>query len=538
MPEEMVLPRKFLRTCRANMRRMKIADTSGTELTGAALLTRTLILRRLLRREVLVEDEKHVGLLMPPSVGAVVSNAALAIDRRTAVNLNYTVSADVMNACIERCGIRHVLTSRKVMEKLDIEIDAELVFLDDFKSKVTMADKAIAAAQAWLMPVGMLERKLGLTEIDPDDVLTVIFTSGSTGLPKGVMLSHRNVGANVVAFSSAVDIRREDVIGGILPLFHSFGYTVTLWSALTLDPQIVYHFTPLDARQVGKLCGRYGVTFLIATPTFLRSYTRRCKKEDFATLNAVVTGAEKLPGDVADAFEKKFGVRPLEGYGTTELSPCVSVNVPADRAARDNKIPSREGTIGRPLPGISAKVVDLDTDEDLGTGRSGMLLVTGPNVMQGYLGQPDKTAEVIRDGWYVTGDVAQIDEDGFIRITGRLSRFSKIGGEMVPHIRVEEEIVRALAVDKDPNADEDGGMSVIVTGVPDAKKGERLVVLHTGLAVEPRDICARLRDAGLPPIWVPAPDGFRQIEEIPVLGTGKADLKRVKELALEEFGSP
>ena len=537
MSEEMVLPRKFLRTCRANMRRMKIADTGGAELTGAALLMRTLILRRLLRREVLTKDEKHVGLLLPPSVGAVVSNAALSIDRRTAVNLNYTVSSDVMNACIERCGIRHVLTSRKVIEKLDVEIDAELVFLDDFKDKVTTADKAVAAAQAWLMPVSMLERKLGLLQIDPEDVLTVIFTSGSTGLPKGVMLSHRNVGSNVVAFSAAVDIRREDVLAGILPLFHSFGYTVTMWSALTLDPQVVYHFTPLDARQVGKLCGRYGVTLLIATPTFLRSYTRRCRAEDFVALNAVITGAEKLPRDVADAFEKKFGVRPLEGYGTTELSPAVSVNIPADRAAPSNKIPSREGTIGRPLPGISAKVVDLDTDEDLGTGRSGMLLVSGPNVMKGYLGQPDKTAEVVRDGWYVTGDVAQIDEDGFIRITGRLSRFSKIGGEMVPHIRVEEEIIRALGLNENADVDEDRGVAVIVTGVPDAKKGERLVVLHTGIDVEPRDICARLRDAGLPPIWIPAPDGFRQIEEIPVLGTGKADLRRVKELALEEFGS-
>jgi len=527
----MVLPRKFLRMCRANKRRTKIADSTQVELTGGALLMRSLVLRRLLRREVLAPDERHVGLLLPPTVAAVVANAALSLDRRIAVNLNYTVSAEVMNACVGQCGIRHVLSSRRVMEKLDLRIDAELVYLEDFKGKVNVKDGLIALLQSRWTPLWLLERRLGLTKIEGDDVLTVIFTSGSTGMPKGVMLTHRNVGTNIEAFNSIIRLGHRDVLLGILPLFHSFGYTVTLWTALTLEPMVVYHYSPLEARAVGKLCRDHGATILIATPTFLRSYLRRCQPEDFAAMEVVITGAERLPGELADAFESKFGIRPIEGYGTTELSPVVSVNVPPGRAPSTGEIGCREGTIGRPVPGVAVKVVDLDTGEDLGAGKPGMLLVRGPNVMKGYLGRPELTAEVIRDGWYVTGDVAEIDADGFIRITGRLSRFSKIAGEMIPHIRIEEEIARLLELDEESPA------GVVVTALPDAKKGERLIVLHTGLSQTPEEICRTLAKRGLPPLWIPSPESFRRIDAIPVLGTGKADLKQVKELALREFST-
>jgi len=530
----MILPRKFLRMCRGNLWRPKVADSSGAELTGAGLLMRTLILRRLLRREVLSDDERHVGLLLPPSVAGVVANAALTLDCRVVVNLNYTVSGDVISACIGQCGIRHVLTSRRVMEKLQekgpLNLQTELVYLEDFKDKVTTADKLLAAAQTWLLPAAILERHLQLTKIDPDDVLTVIFTSGATGQPKGVVLSQRNVGSNVTAINAVIRLRREDVLLGILPFFHSFGYTVTLWTVLTLGPKGVYHYTPLEAREVGKLCRRHGVTIMVSTPTFLRSYLRRCEPEDFAALDVVIAGAEKLPGELIDAFAKKFGVRPAEGYGATEVSPVVSSNIPPSRALKTDRQGVKEGTVGAPLPGISAKVVDLETGNDLGIGKSGMLLVTGPNVMKGYLNRPELTAEAMRAGWYITGDVALIDADGFIHITGRLARFSKIGGEMVPHIRIEEEILKVLNLDQEDAA-------VAVTAVPDARKGERLVVLHTGAAQQPEEICRRLAAAGLPSLWIPSPDSFCRVEEIPVLGAGKMDLKQIKQIALEWFAS-
>ncbi len=413
------------------------------------------------------------------------------------------------------------------MERFPLKIDAEVVHLEDLREKITWADKLIAALQTWLLPAAVLERWLGLTRIKMDDLLTVMFTSGSTGQPKGVMLSHRNVGSNVEAVDEIVHLVPEDVLVGVLPMFHSFGYTTTLWTVLTLTPKGIYHYTPLEPRQIGKLCRQHGATIMVATPTFLRNYLRRCEPEDFATLDVAFTGAEKLAPELAAAFEKRFGVRPVEGYGATELSPVVSGNIPPSRDVSGRQ-GVREGTVGRPLPGISAKVVDLDRGAELGPDEAGLLLVTGPNVMQGYLGRPELTAEAIRDGWYRTGDVARIDADGFIHITDRLSRFSKIGGEMVPHIRIEEAIRNLLQLDEDE-------LRLAVAAVPDEKKGERLVVLHTGLPLSGEEICRRLAQSGLPPIWIPSADSFRQVEAIPVLGTGKLDLKRTKELASATF---
>lgn len=523
-----ILPRQFLRMCRRRMRANKVADSTGVELTGAGLLTRALLVRRVLRRCVLAPDEQQVGVLLPPTVGGVVINAALALDRRVAVNLNYTVTSEVMNGCIARCGIRHVLTSRRVMDRFNLKLDATLFYLEDLLGIMKLSDKLLAAATAWLAPVSWLERWLGLTAVRDDDLLTIIFTSGSTGCPKGVMLTHRNVASNVGAVDQLIQLKPEDVLVGILPIFHSFGYTTTMWTVLALPPKGIYHFSPLEAREVGKLCRQHGATIMVTTPTFVRSFLRRCEPEDFAKLDVVFTGAERLTTELSDSFEERFGVRPVEGYGATELSPVVSGNVPPSRVVSGARGGVREGSVGRPLPGVSVKVVDLDTGEDLGPNQSGMLLVTGPNVMKGYYGRPDLTAEVIRDGWYVTGDVAVVDDEGFIHITGRISRFSKLAGEMVPHIGIEEAIGAILKLDADD-------LKIVVTAVPDPKKGERLVVLYTELAQTPEQICQALVARGLPLLWVPAPDSFRRIDAIPVLGTGKLDLHRVKEVAMEEF---
>jgi acyl-[acyl-carrier-protein]-phospholipid O-acyltransferase/long-chain-fatty-acid--[acyl-carrier-protein] ligase len=513
------------------MRWPKVADSTGVALTGSGLLTASLVLRRRLRREVLADDETYVGLLVPPSVGGVLANAAVTLDARIAVNLNYTVSSELMNQCIARCGIRHVLTSRKVLERFPLKMDAQPVYLEDLRANVTLIDKLAAAIAAWVVPVPILERLLGLTRFGPDDLMTIIFTSGSTGDPKGVMLSYHNIGSNVEAFAQVLALKRDDVLIGVLPLFHSFGYTTTLWSALMLDPKGVYHYSPLEPRTIGKLSREYKATILVSTPTFLRSYVRRCPAEDFASLEVVITGAERLPPDLADAFEKQFGVRPVEGYGATELSPVVSTNVPPNRIVPGSTRGCKEGTVGQPLPGVAVRVVDLETGEDLGPDQPGMLWVTGPNVMKGYLGQPEATAKVIRDGWYVTGDVGMIDRDGYICITGRESRFSKIGGEMVPHLRIEEELTRLLGLEE-----EEEGIRLAVLGVPDLRKGERLIVIHTGLPKPPEQVCRELAAQGLPPIWIPSPESFVQVEAIPVLGTGKLDLKRVKELAMERSG--
>jgi len=361
-----------------------------------------------------------------------------------------------------------------------------------------------------------------------DDVATVIFTSGSTGMPKGVMLTHHNIATNVESIDQVVHPRATDTVLGIVPFFHSLGSTVTLWGPLLLDIRAAYHFSPLETRAVAKLAQKYEASILLATPTFLRGYLRRCEPSDLESLDIVVAGAEKLPNALCEAFEQKFGVRPVEGYGTTELSPLVSVNVPPSRS-QSLEVDCKEGSVGRPVPGVSVKVVDPETGEPLPLNTPGMLLVKGPNVMKGYLAQPDETAKVIRDGWYTTGDIAYVDNDGFIFITGRLSRFSKIGGEMVPHLNVEE------AIQKIVGGEEDGELKAVVTSVPDEKKGERLIVVHTRLNASADVICKKLADVGLPNLWIPSTDSFFEVDAIPVLGSGKTDLKAVADLAKRHF---
>ncbi len=532
----MVPARQFIRRCKSAGSRQKIADSSGKALNGTRLLAGTVALRRALNRGVLDADDKMVGVLIPPSVGGTLANTALTLDHRVAVNLNYTLSPEVMNFCIKDCGIRKVLTSRAFMEKRPFEPDeAELVFLEDLAEQVTGFDKLIGGLQAKLLPAGLVDKLHGLERIGWDDLLTIIFTSGSTGDPKGVMLSNRNVGTNIQAVNEWFQITADDVLLGVLPFFHSFGYMGTLWLTMTLENSCVYHFNPLDSRTVGTLSDEHGVSIILATPTFLRSYMRRCTPEQMHRLDLVIVGAEKLPKDLAEQFQEKFGVEPTEGYGTTELSPVASMNVPDHRSPEGSPPGARLGTVGKVAPGSEIKVIDADSREDLGIDTEGLLVYRGPNVMMGYLNNEEATSEKIVDGWYDTGDMGVIDGEGFITITGRMSRFSKIGGEMVPHIKIEQELERMIEGD-----DEDPVIQVAVAAVPDPRKGERLIVLHRPLpaAVTIDGLLQGLSDQGLPNIWIPNSDSFLEVQEIPLLGTGKMDLKAVNQVATDHFAPP
>jgi len=530
------LPRLFIRRCREKGAALKVADSSGVKLSGNDLLLRTLALKRIIDRVVLrasftnLEDEKHVGVLLPPTVPAVCVNMALTLSRRVAVNLNYTVSESIINRCIEQAGIKHVLTSRKVIEKLGVKLNAEVVYLEDLKEKATLADKIVAFTQSKFMPEWMLASQFKLHKNKPDDRLTIIFTSGSTGNPKGVPLTFNNIASNVQGFDATISVRPDDCFLGILPFFHSFGYTGTLWAVGSLPCSGAFHYNPLEPKQIAKLIETYKCSIVLGTPTFLRGFLKRIEPEQFKSVNVVVVGAEKMPIPLAQAFEERFGVRPIEGYGTTELSPVVAVNVPPSRAKNVNgKDGIREGSVGRPIPAVRARTVSLDDHKTvLGPGESGMIEISGPNVMSGYLNQPELTAKVMNDGWYITGDVGFIDADGFIHITGRESRFSKIGGEMVPHIQVEEELARIVGGDEDV-------LKIAVCGVPDEKKGERLVVLYAdALPDEPSAIVKKLIEAGLPSIYIPSADSFIKVDAIPILGTGKLDLRGLQALAKEK----
>ena len=523
-----LLHRELLRGLRAAGGRLKMADSLGTRLTGRELLTRILAARLVLER-VLAADEQRVGVLLPPTAGGAIVNAALALMGRVAVNLNYTASQPILDICIERAGLQHVISSPTFLSRVSLDVGSRLLDAAALRQRLTLGQKLQAFWEATLLPLPLLERRLGLEQIGPDDPLTIIFTSGSTGDPKGVVLSVENVGSNVRAIADLLHVSPADTALGVLPFFHSYGYTTAFWVPLTLDPAVVYHTNPLDAKVVGRLAREFHATVLMATPTFLRTYTRRTDADDFSTLEVVFGAAEKLTTEVSDAFEQKFGVRPCEAYGATELSPLVAANVPPSRHVPGRPADAREGTVGKPILGCSARVTDREGSRELAVGEEGLLWITGPNVMQGYLDRPDLTAEVVKDGWYCTGDIARLDPDGFITITGRQSRFSKIGGEMVPHMLVEEAINDCLGA-------VDGDLEAVVTAVPHPTKGERLVVLHLPEIPDPGAVCRQLADRGLPNLWIPTADSFVRIDELPLLGSGKLDLRGLGNLARERFG--
>jgi acyl-[acyl-carrier-protein]-phospholipid O-acyltransferase/long-chain-fatty-acid--[acyl-carrier-protein] ligase len=548
------LHRAFVHTARMHPFRLAMADASSPKVSFASVLMRTIFLARRLRKP--WAGQQMVGLLLPPSVpGALVNFAALLMGK-VPVNLNYTVSEATLASCIRQCGIRTVLTSRRFLDKVKLKVPSETIFLEELAAKPGSGEKLCALLSAWLLPLGWLERSLGREKKAALDYLaTVIFSSGSTGDPKGIMLSHYNIGSNIEQLEQIFGLNRTDGFVGVLPFFHSFGFTGTLWLPAVLGVRVVYHPNPLDAKAIGPLVHQHALTFLLATPTFLQLYMRGCVAEEFRSLRVVATAAEKLPERLATAFEEQFGIRPLEGYGCTECGPAVAVNTHDFRSAGFRQIGAKRGKIGHPLPGVSVRIVDpqtlaaqsgagvppasagvspavlpsesspkgtRDAFPTLPVGQPGLLLVRGPNIMQGYLGQPEKTAEVLRDGWYVTGDIAAIDEDGFLQITDRLSRFSKIGGEMVPHIKVEEKLHDLAGATE---------QTFLVAGVPDEKKGERLVVLHKLSPGQLQPCLEKLAQCDLPNLWKPRADQFFHIDALPYLGTGKLDLRKAREIA-------
>ncbi len=519
----------MIRTARRRPFRFAMADGTRPRLSRLGALAGAIALARALRPH--WKEQPLVGILLPASVAGALVNVAAALGGRTSVNLNYTAGRAGMEAAARQSGLRTVVTSRSFIEKAKIELPGDVtpVWIEDVGSTIGPGARLLAFGLSLFAPIRTVERACGATRrTDPDDIVTVIFSSGSTGEPKGVILSHFNIDSNVEAAAQVFRLESTDRFLGILPFFHSFGYMATVWLTVNHGLGAVYHANPLDGDAIGRLVQRYRVTFLLTTPTFLQLYLRRCTPAQFGSLRVVLAGAEKLSERLAQAFEDHFGIRPLEGYGTTECSPIIAVSAPEFRAPGFYQPGSRRGFVGQPLPGVSVRVVDPESFEPVTPGDPGMLLVKGPNVMRGYLKRDDLTAQVMRDGWYVTGDIALIDEDGFIKITDRLSRFSKIGGEMVPHGRIEQALQEAAGEEIQVFA---------VTAVPDESKGERLAVLHTLGEQRIPDILDTLANSGLPNVFIPRPDQFMKVEQLPVLGTGKLDLREVKRIATTTFAS-
>ena len=520
------LPRALLRTARQHWSKVGMADSLKVSLTYGSALTRALALGRVFRRE--LGPEPYVGLLIPPSVAGAVANIALLFQGKIPINLNYSASQEVIDKAIAQCGIKQVITSRQFLDRVKLVAGEAPIFLEDLPAKVGTLDKVWAATVAKVVPEAALGSFLpGLHHDRPDATATVMFTSGSTGEPKGVVLTHGNVLNNVHQMRQHLQLDPIDVVAlGVLPFFHSFGYTVGIWTILLLGKKAVYHSNPLDAKVVGDLCAKHEVTLLAASPTFFRHYIQRCKPEQFRHLFHLLLGAEKLKPELASQIEETIHLNPLEGYGTTEMSPVAAVNVPfaITTLGGQTVAGNRRGTVGRPLPGTLIRATNPDTGADLPRGTEGMIHVKGPQIMSGYLNNPEATAKVLKDGWYTSGDLGYLDPDGFLVITGRLSRFAKIAGEMVPHEGVESALMAAAGVDE---------RAVAVTSIPDPKRGERLAVVHTPWATTPAEVCRKLIATNIPKLWIPSPDDFIQVDEIPILGTGKLDLRAIRAIALQ-----
>ena len=477
--------------------------------------------------------QSRVGIVLPPGRGGFIANLAAVLAGKVPVNLNFTAGKESIQSAIKQSGLDRCITADVVIRKVQSfpwPAQRHTIFIERVLPQMKFACARWLILQK-LLPAPVLSTLLGIPGKGGDDEAALLFTSGSSGEPKGVVLSHRNLIANVSQFATRLSLQGGEKILGCLPLFHSFGSTVTLWFPAIEGTGLVTYPTPLEPPKLAELIEKHSVDVLLATPTFLRGYMRRVKVEQLASLKLIVTGAEKLPLNFEEEFRNKFGKPVMEGYGLTETSPVSNVNLPDPPASGSHAvIPSRRlGSAGQFVPGMAVRITDPISGDELPIDQSGMIWLRGPNIFPGYLNAPKKTAEVIQEGWFRTGDVGRVDADGFLYIEGRLSRFSKIGGEMVPHETVEAHINRALGLDGEAER------LIAVVGVPDPDKGEALVLLSTTASEAVKQELIQLRytllEYGVSSLWIPK--RLVRVESIPVLASGKLDIKGCERLALE-----
>ena len=501
-----------------------IDGTDHSKLSRAKLLGAAAAFSRYLRKQF---SDERIAIVLPASKGSMLANLAVTLASKVPVDLNFTIGRAANESCCRRANLRVAISATPFMERLkDFPWPEHILKLDELLPRMKR-QIILWWIISVLAPARLLLRLLQIPTKGGHAEAVLLFTSGTTGEPKGVVVSHRNVVGNVSQFRQLLDAKKTDAILASLPFFHTFGSTVTLWYPLIEGVRIVTFPNPLEAAKCAALIEQYGLTFLLATPTFLRLYLRKAEPEQLGTLRLIIAGAEKLPLDLASHFEKRFHKKVFEGYGLTETAPVVSVNLPDQqpRTSGEHVQPSsRLGSVGRLAPGIAAEIREPETNRKLSLYESGMLWLRGPNIFEGYLHDPQRTDEVLRDGWLKTGDIARFDEDGFLYIEGRLSRFSKIGGEMVPHEAIEQKIIDLLELsgrDERPLA---------IVGVQDEAKGEALVLL-SAVDIDLTQLRSKLHEAGVPNLWIPKQ--VQRVEAIPVLASGKLDLKKCQERAAE-----
>src|SRR6184192_2429663 len=499
-----------------------IDGTDQSELSRSKLLGAAAAFSRYLRKQF---SDERIAIVLPASKGSMLANLAVTLANKVPVDLNFTIGRAANESCCRRANLRVAISATQFMERLkDFPWPERVLKLDELMPQLKR-QIVFWWIVSVLAPARLLLRLLQIPKKGGHREAILLFTSGTTGEPKGVVVSHRNVVGNVSQFRQLLDARETDAILASLPFFHTFGSTVTLWYPLIEGVRIVTYPNPLEAAKNAALIERYKLTFLLVTPTFLRMYLRKAEPHQISSLRLIITGAEKLPLDLARHFEERFKKRVFEGYGLTETAPVVSTNLPdpvPKKPGEHVQSASRLGSVGRLAPGMAAEIREPETDRKLSLYETGMLWLRGPNIFEGYLDEPKRTAEILRDGWLKTDDIGRFDEDGFLYIEGRLSRFSKIGGEMVPHETIEQKIIDLLELsgrDERPLA---------VMGVQDEAKGEALVLL-SAVDIDLAELRSKLHEAGVPNLWIPKQ--IQRVEAIPVLASGKLDLKKCQGLA-------
>jgi acyl-[acyl-carrier-protein]-phospholipid O-acyltransferase / long-chain-fatty-acid--[acyl-carrier-protein] ligase len=518
----------WLKSAKKSKTAFAVADIEGVEISHKKFITGVLLFSKKIE---VYSPEQNVGLLLPSSGGGAIASIAILSLGKTLVNLNFTAGKKALHSAAKQAEVKHIYTSRKFLDKMlergmDLESyfpDSKLLMLEDIREEISTLSRISTLLKAILLPISMIQKNY-FKEVSMNDTAAILFSSGSEGSPKGVELTHSNIAANAKQAAIELSAVDSDVIMSTLPTFHAFGFAITTLMPLSEGIPIVCHADPKDVSTIASGIQKYSGTILVGTPTFLRMYTisKKVSSESMQSLRLVVAGAEKLRSEVRDGFEAKFKMPVYEGYGTTETSPGASVNLPD--IVSPFKLRNRPGTVGKAFSGTEFRIVDPDSIDPLPTGEDGLILIGGPQIMKGYLKMPEKTAEVIEliDGyrWYRTGDKGHLDEDGFLTIVDRYSRFAKIGGEMISLTTVEEEILDACG---------DTDLEIAATCLPDQRKGEKIILLATN-NLDKNELKKILSDAKVNPLYHPAQ--VLIVEEIPKLGSGKTDFGATKKIAL------
>ncbi len=503
----------FITTAKSNFNKIVFEDSTGMSLTFGQTLTACILLSKRIR----TFKGENIALLFPASVGGALAFVATTFAGKVPVGLNFLAGRKEQDWVLDTCDIHTIFTSRTFIKKAEISKDPRMIFIEDIKARTSKTEKITTYFSCRLKSSSSILKKYEKYDA-PDKTAIILFTSGSESHPKGVPLTNRNIYTCIQDYKTVFDPIPEEKILGTLPFFHVFGFAVCLWMPLLIGIGAVFHPNPTDYERLGKIVQKHRVTILIGTSTLYRGFMKKWRREQVSSVRLAFAGAEKLHETVRESFYVKLGITIFEGYGVTESTSCISANKQND---------FRHGSVGRLLPSITGKIVDIETYQALPDNEEGLILIKGPNVMQGYYKSPELTENTFHDGFYITGDIGKL-VDGFLYITDRLKRFAKIGGEMIPLSPVEDKLSLVL----DENCNDDKRKCAIVN-IPHPNKGEQLIAFVTLADPDKLTIKKRLDEVGVTKLS--QPDIYVSIETIPLLPTGKVDYKQLKERAIKHF---